>query len=57
MTKTTYEFHYQGNNYYFDSIEDLKHYMIGKGLKPYITIDNITKTLDLTIIVIYPIFL
>lgn len=57
MTKITYELHLQGANYYFDSIEDLKHYMTGKGLKPYIHIGNIQKALGITIIVVYPIFL
>lgn len=57
MIKTTYLFHYNGDDYYFDSISELKYYMIGKDLKPYIVISNITTTLDLVIVEVYPIFL
>lgn len=57
MTKTTYLLHYNGDDYYFDSIAELKYYMIGKDLKPYIVISNITTTLDLVIVEVYPIFL
>lgn len=57
MTKTTYLLHYFKDDYYFDSIAELKYYMIGKDLKPYIVISNITTTLDLVIVEVYPIFL
>lgn len=53
--KTTYLLHYYGDDYYFDSIPELKHYMIGKGLKPYVAISNVTTTLDLIIIELFPI--
>lgn len=55
--KTTYCLHYFKDDYYFDSIAELKYYMIGKDLKPYIAISNITTTLDLIIIEVYPIFI
>lgn len=52
--KTTYLLHY-GDDYYFDSISELKYYMTGKGLKPYVAISNITTTLDIIIVELYPI--
>lgn len=55
MAKTTYLLHYNGDDYYFDIIPELKYFMIGKGLKPYVAISNVTTTLDLIIIELYPI--
>ena len=55
MSKTTYLLHYYSDDYYFDSIPELKYYMIGKGLKPYVAISNVTTTLDLIIIELFPI--
>lgn len=55
MTKTTYLLHYNGDDYYFNSIPELKHYMIGKGLKPHVAISYVTTTLDLIIVELYPI--
>lgn len=55
MVKTTYLLHYNGDDYYFDSIPELKYFMIGKGLKPYVAISLITTTLDLIIVSLYPI--
>lgn len=57
MTKTTYLLHLQRDNYYFDSIVELRHFMLGKGLAPCISISNITSTLDLNIIEVYPVYI
>jgi hypothetical protein len=57
MTKTTYLLHLQRDNYYFDSIVELRHFMLGKGLAPSISISNITSTLDLVIIEVYPVYI
>lgn len=56
MIKTTYLLHHYGDDYYFDSIPELKYYMTGKGLKPYVAISNVTTTLDLIIVELYPIY-
>lgn len=56
MSKTTYLLHHYGDDYYFDSIPELKYYMTGKGLKPYVAISDVTKTLDLIIVELYPIY-
>jgi hypothetical protein len=56
-TKTTYLLHLQRDNYYFDSIVELRHFMLGKGLAPCISISNITSTLDLVIVEVYPVYI